>query len=241
MKLDGDHAPERPASSDRSPDPRPARTKAEIFAAVDRLSEVSPSDVTVAAIARNAGISRSAFYTQFAGLEELLSAIVSQTAEQFGSVARNSVNADSGVDRRHMARASLSGLVDHVNAHIAFYSAAMSWKVSLSVHDATTAAYAAQIRELIGAVRERAPTDIRLPEPTEIDLIAQYVAGGLAAAVTAWLRSYRATPAPEFIEQLLALLPEWLTSEAQAKDSPPQPAIAAQIEASLGAEHVEMH
>lgn len=196
-----------------SGDPRPVRTRAAIFAAVERLSEASSNDVTVAGIAREAGISRSGFYTQFSGLEELISAMVSQAAEQFGAIARQGAGDDPGGNRRSLARASLSRLVEHVNSHLAFYHAAMSWKVSLSVHDATIATYAAQIRKLIDAVTELAGADDRLPKQGEVELVSQFIAGGLSTAITAWLRSHQATPVPEFIDQLLALLPEWLTSE----------------------------
>ena len=49
------------SSSERAPDPRPARTRAAIFTAARELS-AADGEVTVNALAKRAGVSRAAFY-----------------------------------------------------------------------------------------------------------------------------------------------------------------------------------
>lgn len=204
---------ERPAPEGRSVDPRPARTRAAILAAVERLPGVAAHQVTVAAIARDAGVSRSAFYTQFSGLEELLSAALAEAAQQIGPEDPAPGASKSLGSRRSMIRASLSRLVAHVNARATFYTAAIGWKMPLGVHYAAQTAYAEQVRRLISAVRESAPDDPRLPPPAETDQAAVFVAGGLTAALTAWLGAGRPAPTENLVDQLLELLPGWLTSD----------------------------
>jgi AcrR family transcriptional regulator len=187
--------------------------------AIDRLGALSPHQVTVAAIAREAGVSRSVFYTQFSGLEDLLSEVVAQTAERFGSAAREAIIAGGFASRRELALESLARLVEHVDTHATFYAAAASWKMTMAVHESTTRSYAAHIQVLVATVRDYAPEDHRLPNDGEANLVAEYIAGGITAAVTAWLRADRATPGPVFCEQLLALLPEWLNADMPSNNA----------------------
>jgi 8-hydroxy-5-deazaflavin:NADPH oxidoreductase len=202
-----------PAGEGRSADPRPARTRAAILAAVERLTGVAADQVTVAAIARDAGVSRSAFYTQFSGLEELLSVLLTEAAQRIGPEALTPGASKGFGSRRSMVRTSLFRLVAHVDARATFYTAALGWKMSWGVHDAAQTAYAEQVRRLISAVRESAPADPPLPPSAATDQAATFVAGGLLTAVTAWLRAGRATPRETLVDQLLELLPGWLTSD----------------------------
>ena len=194
----------------RSADPRPARTRAAILAAVERLPGLPPDQVTVAAIARDAGVSRSAFYTQFSGLEELLSASLSEAAR---SIDPGGVPSGARASRRDMARASLSRLVAHIDARATFFTAAIEWKLTVGAYHAALEGYEGRVRQLIDAVRASAPTDPRIPPATETDIVAPFIAGGLMAAMTAWLRTGQATPKADLVEQLLKLLPGWLTSD----------------------------
>jgi len=207
---------ERPAGASRSADPRPARTRAAILAAVERLPGLPAGQVTAAAIARDAGVSRSAFYTQFSGLEELLSAVLAEAAQLIGPQEGSSHLCSGFSSRGDMTRASLSRLVAHVDARATFYAAAPTWKIPWGVHDAALAAYAEQLRRLISAIRESALTDSSVPPPSETDLAAEFVAGGLLAALMAWIRTGRAAPTETLVEQLLGLMPGWLVSDETA-------------------------
>jgi AcrR family transcriptional regulator len=206
-------APQWSPEAVRAADPRPARTRAAILAAVERMPSLPPEQVTVAAIARDAGVSRSAFYTQFTGLADLLSEVLGETAQHLGPDPLTSPAAPTAAGRRDLVQASLTRLVAHVEGRLTFYRAAYSWKIPLAVHDAAQEAYAEQIRRLIAAVRSSAPDDPRVPPSSATDLAATFVAGALIAVLTAWLRTDRAIPSADLIDQLLGLLPEWLTEE----------------------------
>jgi AcrR family transcriptional regulator len=193
----------------RASDPRPARTRAAILAAVERLPDLAPSQVTVSAIARDAGVSRSVFYIHFSGLEELLSAVLTQTAMSDESDLDPT---DNRMSPRQATVASLTQLVHHVEARAAFYTAALEWKTTFGVHDVTVTGYARRIRELTASIRRSSPHGSIPPEETT-DLAATFVAGGLSAALTAWLRTNRATPSTSLVEELLGSLPAWLVTD----------------------------
>jgi hypothetical protein len=65
----------------------------------------------------------------------------------------------------------------------------------------------------IYSVRESAPEDPRVPPQDHTAFAATFVAGGLIAALTAWLRTNRSAPSATLVGQLLGLLPEWLVSD----------------------------
>lgn len=183
------------------------------------LASAPAEDVTVATIVRHARVSRSAFYLQFNGLEDLLIAMIQQTAMQLGPPADERLG--TSATRRERARAALTRLVRDVDMHASFYMAATSWKVTLRVHNATVEAYAEQIHELISAAQGSAANDRSLPRDPDTERIAIFVAGGLTAAITDWLRS-GLKPSPDaLVEHLLTLLPAWLVSEES-------PAVAAE-------------
>lgn len=115
-----------------------------------------------------------------------------------------------------MARTSLSRLVAHIDARATFYTAAIAWKLTVGVYHAALEGYEERVRQLIDAVRASAPTDPHIPPATETDIVASFIAGGLIAAVTTWLQTGQATPNAALVEQLLKVLPDWLTSDENA-------------------------
>ena len=70
-----------PSTSDRAQDPRPARTRAAIFAAARDLTSAD-GEVTVNALAKRAGVSRAAFYSHFSGLDDLMGAMLQQMLDR---------------------------------------------------------------------------------------------------------------------------------------------------------------
>lgn len=81
---------EQPETSEpqptRAPDPRPARTRAAIKDAVARLAERPGNDMTVNAITREAGVSRSAFYDQFSDLDALAIDMLAEVFRTYSTV-----------------------------------------------------------------------------------------------------------------------------------------------------------
>ncbi|MGO3885437.1 MAG: TetR/AcrR family transcriptional regulator [Mycetocola sp.] len=213
--------------SDRSPraaDPRPARTRAAVLAAVERLSIQQDATLTVGSIAAEAGVSRSALYGQFRDLDELLATLLIDTSRRIG--AADLTGRQAGESPAALARRSLGMLVAHVDSHRVFYTASLSWRVSREVYDDVLRSYAEQIRATIEVIRdvnqgEDAQAEVgsgvrdarRVPRGDDADAAASFIAGGLIALLTAWLRTGCEAPVEVVVDRLLAQMPAWLVGE----------------------------
>jgi AcrR family transcriptional regulator len=191
----------------RAVDPRPARTRAAILSSVERLSHLDASQVTITAITAEAGVSRSVFYKHFDSLSDLLSAVLADSAS---SVSQLPV-ADGAAPREVMTVA-LTQLVGHVGSRAVFYRAALGWSASVGIHDAAVTGYTRHLRAVIDLARDSLPTG-QVPPEDVTDFVSTFLAGGLVATLTTWLRNDHATPDTTLVHELLELMPPWLTSD----------------------------
>jgi len=193
--------------SERATDPRPARTRAAIVGAVEDLVADSEAEISVNAIARAAGVSRSAFYAQFADLDELA---VSLLVDAFRDIGLDDVQArqDPGADAGVLARESSRRLVTHIGRRCAFYRASLDWKLSGRVHESVVSAYADQVLATMTALGDRVP-----PRVVHEDA-ARFIAGGALALLTAWLRGDAPAGQDAMAERLVAAMPGWLVGTA---------------------------
>lgn len=187
----------------RAIDPRPARTRAAIYRAVERLTTDIEGEVSVNAIVRAAGVSRSAFYAQFADLDGLA---VAMLVDSFRDIGADDVDArrSGSVGLRGLARSSNTRLVAHVAARRRFYRASLDWRLTSQVHETVVSAYADQVAETMRAL------GARMPDHVDRDDTARFVAGGAVAMLTAWLRSAEPCPQDRLVSRLLAVMPDWL-------------------------------
>lgn len=188
----------------RATDPRPARTRAAIIAATEHLVAADrTAEVSVNAIVRTAGVSRSAFYAQFSDLDELA---VAMLVDAFREIGLDDVHARTAVadDRRRLATASNQRLVAHIAARYAFYRASLDWRLSGRVHETVIAAYADQVTATMRALGDRVPAGT---DPVDT---ARFIAGGAIALLTAWLRQEAPEQQERIVQRLLAVMPEWL-------------------------------
>jgi AcrR family transcriptional regulator len=192
--------------SPRAADPRPARTRAAIHAAVERLTATAGAEVTVNAIAQEAGVSRTSFYAQFEDLDALA---VSMLVDAFRDIGHDDVVARraAGADAHQAARSSAFRLVEHIAARRAFYRASLDWKLTARVREVVEAAFAEQVLVSLDVAPERVPAALDRRDA------ARFVAGGVLAVLTAWLRDDDASATdPEAVaDRLVSLLPDWLT------------------------------
>jgi AcrR family transcriptional regulator len=194
--------PSKSESQQRAIDPRPARTRTAIFRAVEELVNAN-SDVTVNAIVQSAGVSRTAFYSQFADLDGLASAML---VEQFHLIGVDDV-VDRGApaaDERDIARRAATRLVLHIHERWTFYSAALDWRVRASVHQSLADAFANEIAASMAVMGDRVPPQHRDGHT------ARYIGGGALALITAWLREEHPVPPDEMSTRLLRVMPDWL-------------------------------
>jgi AcrR family transcriptional regulator len=194
----------------RASDPRPARTRAAILASIERLSHLDAHQITITAITAEAGVSRSVFYKHFGSLGELLNAVLADSAS---SVTHLEVVA--GASPRTVMTEALTQLVSHVGSRAMFYRAALGWTASVSIHDAAVAGYTLRLRILIDLVRESSPNSL-VPPKDVTDFASTFLAGGLVAALTNWLLTGQATPEATLVDELLELMPAWLTTDNHA-------------------------
>jgi AcrR family transcriptional regulator len=201
----------------RAIDPRPARTREALYEAIRELSVEAdavagrsaggaPAAITVNSLVHRAGVSRSAFYSQFADLDELMVALLIDTFREIGIADLNARHDSKPVSSRALAHESLTTLGEHFRERRAFYTASLGWMVSVRVHQAIVAAFAAQVRETILALDD-------VPDSADVDASAAYIGGGIVAVLTLWVSTPRPVPVPVLVDQLLALLPTWLTRE----------------------------
>lgn len=181
-----------------SSDPRVARTRASIAAAIQTLTATG-ADITVAAIVRTAGISRASFYSHYSGLDELA---IAMTREAF--VAINDDWSRHHEDPVEALRLSQRRLVDHYRAHRALYAAAATLPVSKDV-------YLAGVR-VMAAIIEDALTD-HPGRPGDLDpaATARYIAGAAYGLIDAWLTDEVSIGDDALVEHLVRLLPPWFS------------------------------
>jgi len=192
---------------DRATDPRPARTRAAIIEAVEKLVADPETEVSVNAVARAAGVSRSSFYAQFADLDDLAVAMLVDTFRDIGLDDLEGRRIPDA-DLRTLARASNRRLVAHIGQRSAFYRASLEWRLSGRVHESVVSAYAQQVLATMAALGDRVP-----PHVVHEDA-ARFIAGGAIAMLTAWLRADAPGGQDAMAERLVAAMPEWLVGTA---------------------------
>jgi len=185
----------------RAPDPRPARTRAAIYAAVADLTSQSAGDISVNAIIRASGVSRSGFYAHFRNLDDLLVAMLS---DAFRSIAVE-YTASEGASPGSAARAAQERLVAFVSDRRAFLRASLGWQVSSRAHETVVQAYAEGVQ---AAIESRAHA---APQHADVHDLATFIAGGSVALLTQWIReddddASRAA----IVDRLLSVMPDWL-------------------------------
>jgi AcrR family transcriptional regulator len=194
---------------ERATDPRPARTRAAIVGAVSEViaDPAARGEISVNAIARAAGVSRSAFYAQFSDLDELAVALL---VDAFRDIGLDDVDArrEPGADARTLAQESSRRLVAHIDERRAFYRASLDWRLSGRVHESVVDAYAQQVLATMAVLDAGVPPDV-VPEDA-----ARFIAGGAIAVLTAWLRDEAPGGRDAMADRLVAVMPDWLVGTA---------------------------
>ncbi|MCI2956872.1 TetR family transcriptional regulator [Agromyces atrinae] len=179
-----------------SSDPRAERTRQRLFEAAEALSATG-DDVSVSALVRQAGVSRSVFYTHFADVGELALRMIEPVIDEIAQTA-----AEERLQDPHRAmRAAQTRLVAHVDGDRALYRAAFRLPgdgLMTAMRDAMRVPIAVHI-EVVGA-----------PDGLDVDLVSRYVAGAVIHLLSDWVLD-RVDADPETIAQhLYALMPTWM-------------------------------
>jgi AcrR family transcriptional regulator len=182
-------------------DPRPARTRAAIYAAVAGLTHEQGQDISVNAIIRASGVSRSGFYAHFTGLDDLLVAMYSDAYRDIAATYAGATDADTGQAVRH----AQEQVVAFTKERWEFARSSLDWPVSSRAHEVVIQAHADGIRAAIETRGHAVPAGI------DIDDMATFIAGGIVAVLTRWIREGDETlPQSAVVDRLLAVMPRWL-------------------------------
>lgn len=202
----------------RAPDPRPARTKAALFAAARNLS-VSGDEVTVSDLARHSGVSCSAFYTHYGSLDELLGEMLDQMFE--AQEARAAALAVAGRSGHEIVQATAAGMAAYAVHHHAFIRGALGWKVRHGAYVSVVATCARLYEDVLRGMGND------LPPRVDIARTAQFLAGGTVQVLIDSLvetapdaRDGIALDSGTVLETLLRVLPSWFTGLPPADPIP---------------------
>ncbi|MDJ1370996.1 TetR/AcrR family transcriptional regulator [Gulosibacter molinativorax] len=200
--MEDDSAPD----SKRAADPRPARTRAAIQDAVRRLAARPDQEISVNAIAREASVSRSAFYDQYSDLDAL-------AIDMLSGIFRASTVADTmrirrGDSLREAAEAATLVFLDYLDEHRAFFVSSLEWKTTSRAPEAVRRALADNYLEIFDVLGSAVPPGINR------DDTALFLAGGTITLITEWMRESPPTPKREFALRLMAQHPTWVSGYA---------------------------
>lgn len=184
----------------RATDPRPARTRAAIYAAVEHLSRQPAEEISVNSLARLAGVSRQSFYNQFTSISDLA---IQMVKDMLREIATEDEALPATVSPRERTEHALRKSLSHFDAHRSFYRALLDWDISTGVIETIIQADALLGRKLI-------QENPGLPDDCNVDDLALYTSAGGMALVVAWLREHEPVPLETMIQRLLALYPPWL-------------------------------
>ena len=198
-----------PSSSDRAPDPRPARTKAAIFAAARDLTSID-GDVTVNALAKRAGVSRAAFYSHFSGLDDLMGAMLQQMFD--AAWERGGAFAEQGRSLHEAVQFGFGMFVAYVERHHAFLRGALDWKFSHRTYMILVKTMTRLHGVALSRLGDQVPTRLRGAS------VGRSIAGSALALAAQWLveteqRAAEGEPldATSLLEEVLLFAPGWYT------------------------------
>ncbi|WP_430593250.1 TetR/AcrR family transcriptional regulator [Humidisolicoccus flavus] len=184
----------------RAPDPRPARTRASILAAVEALTQ-REAEVTIANIVAEAGVARATFYTHFRDLDDVVMAVLTRA---FEAIETLDLELRKTLSPLETARTTTRMLVAEFVTRRELYASLLRGTSRGQVLTAMHRAFASQALETMQAT---------VPESLDPQTAADYVAGGSIAVLSAWLSSERPITPDHLQVQLLALLPAWLLTD----------------------------
>lgn len=178
-------------------DPRAERTRQLIFTAIRTLIAQPAASVSVAEIVRLAGISRSSFYAHFASLDVLAAELLQA---QFADIGAAGLDLPRPRSRENASRLGYARLVAHMVENFPLYASVLELPLTRSAHDEIIEAYATHMLESV----------LVFDDAVNAQLVTTYVAGGALTLIGAWMRGHLDVSDDELVDQLVALVPEWL-------------------------------
>lgn len=186
-------------------DARIRLTRKLLAAAVLDLAATTPvAGISVAALARQAGINRATFYDHYSSPGQLLAAAL---AGEFDAMRSEYLRLYGTAPTPAVAlTAGLQGLLDHVEQHRAIYRRALGTSPDPEVSKLFTESFAAAC---FGVLQHVSSPPLPI---ARAKIIAAFAATGVIAGIGAWLEDSELTR-DELVETLSASFPKWWTDE----------------------------
>ncbi|UUT35544.1 TetR/AcrR family transcriptional regulator [Microbacterium elymi] len=178
-----------------STDRRVLRTRQKLVDAYrDLLDENAAAPVTVSAVVRRAGVTRSSFYAHFSGLSDLAAVALTEFSEAMTELARIAVR--EGGHKREVNERLLVSLAQFLADRREIYGELLSRRDEYA-HAVTTAL----VEQSLATLRTRAHLH------ADPQVTARYIGGGLVAVLSWWLEAGQDRTAEELARALIAVTP----------------------------------
>ena len=184
-------------------------TRARVESAALRLVADEPlDDVTVTALASDAGVTRETFYRHYSGVADALARALE--AELQIIVDDNSALPATSVTNDSVFRAPTAQLVRHMDARRIVYRHAMNPRLHPQLHDLLTRYVHVGLQRHLEQHPEIAPR-IRDAAPTAFGrrALSAYAAAGTVGVLEEWLMSDEPHDPGLLVDEILAAAPEW--------------------------------
>lgn len=185
-------------------DARVVRTRAALHSAIIALASEKPvSSITVSELADRTQINRVTFYKHYTSVPEALAAALRIDMEP--AWARlNAMLIDPSQDPGAAYQDGLGGVLDQIEKRRALYMQSTGSEIEGTVLHLIALQFTDSFRAYL-AQRRRFPPPV--PE-VDTEIVAAFFAYGVAAAVTAWLRSGDPDRS-RLMGTMIALAPDW--------------------------------
>lgn len=179
------------------------RTRALLIEAAETLALEGPEALTAARVATTAGVSRSAFYVHFDSVAELANTLL---LERMSEIAEGIHRDLPGIAWEDVLWARTLEWIEQYHAHRALFLAVRRLPgVQQGVE--------AGMQPMVDILRELVVGRPRLPEGSDPDLIARWMAGGIFGVLHAWIDGEIEGSATEILERAMPLLPDWFLKD----------------------------
>jgi AcrR family transcriptional regulator len=170
-------------------DPRQQRTHAALRSAIYEMASRAPiSTVSVADVAKRAGISRQTFYRWAEAPEALLAAMLNEELDEL--VAANSRLPRTAVDDLSVFDRLAHEILRLVARHARVYQNAMNPRLSSLLRDGLASRIEASLRSRLSLYPEIAPDVLgKRPSAVSREMFIAYAGVGAVGAIEVWLES----------------------------------------------------
>lgn len=192
-------------STGRSADPRPARTRAAIIAAIQQIN-IEEQELTVSSIVAEAGIARSSFYSQFTDIGDVAVQLIKEVYGRMEILDAQLRNSGLGFTA---AKDATGMLIDAMATHRNLYAAVLGANVTQDAH-----------RKILRIMADGARPAVRSSphEGIDEDAAVSFLAGGVLVMLTEWLLSPEPLSAEAMKSHIVHMLPAWIRIDSPATD-----------------------